>query len=47
MKAILEDATVAPTLITLQEAHLLVQLMRLVLPVLSDQDLVNNRIHKA
>lgn len=40
MKAVLEDATVAPTYVSLQEAQLLVQLMRLVLPILSDQDLV-------
>ena len=42
MKTILEEATVAPSLTVLQEAHLLVQLMRAVLPVLSDQDLVSD-----
>ena len=43
MKTVLEEATVAPSMTVLQEAHLLVQLMRLVLPVLSDQELVSTR----
>lgn len=44
MKAVLEDATVAATMTGLQAAHLLVQLMRLTLPVLSDQELVGGLV---
>lgn len=40
MKTVLDYAAQAPSLVALQEAHLLAQLMKIVLPVVSDDELV-------